>query len=279
MSRWKPPVSVAFNATVTNPVVLVNYIDAGASMDFGANTMTVLDSNGIGSPTISGNRISLDGSNNNDGGWAVQITGTFGVGTPLIFTFYNNNDTAGMAIVKPGGTGCTATTTTTPITATTTATTYKVRVTPKSHASMPAVPGAAYTVTALVSGWTGSNSQTGSDTAGATVTVDNLSPANVTAATATSGNGSVSLAWTNPADADLGSVVVLRRAGSAVTDTPTEGATYTAGGSAGATGLGGSGAFLAVPGFLPFASSDATAATARCAAWTKTRSMSGLARS
>jgi hypothetical protein len=114
-------VSVAFNATVANPVVLVNYIDSGASMDFGANTMTVLDANGVGSPTVVGNRISLDGTNNNDGGWAVQITGTFGVATPLVFTFYNNNDTAGITIVKPGGTGCTATTTTTAATTTTTA--------------------------------------------------------------------------------------------------------------------------------------------------------------
>ena len=98
-------------------MILVNYTDPSASMDFGANTMTVLDANGT--PTISGNRISLNGSNNGNDGWAVQISGTFGVGTPLVFTFYNNNDTAGITVVKPGGTGCTPTTTTTVATTTT----------------------------------------------------------------------------------------------------------------------------------------------------------------
>ncbi|TAN52704.1 MAG: hypothetical protein EPN21_03305, partial [Methylococcaceae bacterium] len=108
----------------------------------------------------------------------------------------------------------------TTLTATTTATTYKIRVTPKSHANMPAPAGASYAVTAYVSSWTGINNHLGSDTGGTTVTIDNLSTANVTAATATAGNAQVVLAWTNPADADLHSIVVLRRATSAVADVP-----------------------------------------------------------
>ena len=119
---------------------------------------------------------------------------------------------------------------TTPITATTTSTQYKIRVRPESHALMPAPPGSSYALTARVSSWTGSNANhAGSDSGGTTVTIDNLSPGNVTGATATSGNTQVTLAWTNPADSDLGTIIVLRRAGSAVGDTPTEGATYSVG--------------------------------------------------
>ena len=119
---------------------------------------------------------------------------------------------------------------TTPITATTTSTQYKIRVRPESHALMPAPPGSSYALTARVSSWTGSNvNHAGSDSGGTTVTIDNLSPGNVTGATATSGNTQVTLAWTNPADSDLGTILVLRRAGSAVGDTPAEGATYSVG--------------------------------------------------
>jgi len=100
--------SIAFNATVVNPVMMVNYIDTGAAMDFGATSITLLDSNASGSTaTVTGNKVSLSGANNSSDGWAVQVNGTFGVGTPLTFSFINNNDTAGMTIVKSGGTGCT----------------------------------------------------------------------------------------------------------------------------------------------------------------------------
>ena len=70
---------------------------------------------------------------------------------------------------------------TTPITATTTSTQYKIRVRPESHALMPAPPGSSYALTARVSSWTGSNvNHAGSDSGGTTVTIDNLSPGNVT---------------------------------------------------------------------------------------------------
>jgi hypothetical protein len=118
---------------------------------------------------------------------------------------------------------------TTNITATTTATQYKIRVTPKTHANMPVPPGSSYSVTALISNWTGTNGKTGSDSGGTTVTIDNLSPGNVTASTATAGNTQATLAWINPADADLGTIIVLRRAGSAVASTPVEGTTYIVG--------------------------------------------------
>ena len=121
------------------------------------------------------------------------------------------------------------------ITATTTLTQYKIRVTPKSHADMPAPAGSTYSVTARISAWTGSNTQAGSDTAGTTVTIDNTSPGNVTGAAASDGNGQVSLSWTNPGDSDLGSIIVLRRTGGAVADTPVEGTTYTVGNTIGSS--------------------------------------------
>lgn len=119
------------------------------------------------------------------------------------------------------------------LTATTTLTEYRIRVTPKSHANMPAPAGSSYAVTARISAFTGTNAQAGTDTAGTTVTIDNLSTANVTASTATAGNTQVVLAWTNPADADLHSIVVLRRATSAVADVPVEGTTYVVGNTIG----------------------------------------------
>ncbi len=112
---------------------------------------------------------------------------------------------------------------------TTTATTFKVRITPKTHANMPAVPGASYATTATVTGWTGTNVHAGTDTDSATITVDNLSPANVTSASVSPSDSQTSLSWSNPGDADFSLALILRRAAAAVTDTPVEGTTYSAG--------------------------------------------------
>ncbi|HBA89815.1 MAG TPA: hypothetical protein DCZ75_18045, partial [Geobacter sp.] len=117
---------------------------------------------------------------------------------------------------------------TTSITATTTSTEYLVEITPKSAAAMPAVPGASYVVTGTVTAITCSNPKAYNDSASGTVTIDNLSPGNVTGAGGTPFSGSNNLVWTNPADSDLSSVVVLRRSGAAVADTPVEGAGYVA---------------------------------------------------
>lgn len=63
------------------------------------------------------------------------------------------------------------------LTANTTETQYKIRITPKNHANMPAVPGETYTIDAKIDSWTGTNtSKIASDTAGATLIIDNESP-------------------------------------------------------------------------------------------------------
>lgn len=110
---------------------------------------------------------------------------------------------------------------------TTTTTTFKIRIIPKSHANMPAPDGSSYSVTGTITAFTSTNTQLGSDAGSATITVDNDSPANVTSASAAAGQELVNLSWTNPADSDYSQTLVLQRANSAVTDTPTEGSTYT----------------------------------------------------
>lgn len=122
--------------------------------------------------------------------------------------------------------------------ATTTSTAYKIMITPKTHASMPAVPGASYATTATVTGLTECYNVIGSDTDSATITVDNASPGAVTSATAYADDGSVTLGWTNPTDADFttgGTTIVLRRVGSAISDTPVEGTTYSVGNTIGSS--------------------------------------------
>ena len=166
------------------------------------------------------------------------VTVSLAAGTSGGLSLVEITDSAGStgygSVANPGS-DTPAITLSTSITATTTATTYKIRITPKNHAAMPAPAGSTYSVTALISAWTGTNTQAGSDTAGTTITIDNLSPGNVTASTATAGSTQTFLAWTNPGDADLGSVVVLRRTVSAVTDTPVEGTTYTVGNAIGSS--------------------------------------------
>ncbi|MDZ4260909.1 MAG: hypothetical protein U1B30_01070, partial [Pseudomonadota bacterium] len=164
-------------------------------------------------------------------------TVTFAAGTAGGLALVEITNVAGTtvygSVANPGSDTPAITLSTNTLTATTTLTEYRIRVTPKTHANMPAPPGSSYAVTARISAFTSTNGQTGSDTAGTTVTIDNLSPGNVTAATATAGNTQTSLAWSNPASGDLHSIIVLRRATSAVADVPVEGSTYTVGNTIG----------------------------------------------
>jgi hypothetical protein len=110
----------------------------------------------------------------------------------------------------------------TAIPVTTTSTQFKVRITPKSHANMPAPAGSEYAVTGTVTAFTSTNTQSVTDTASATITIDNLSPGNVTGAGATPGDTQVTVSWTNPADADFSNLVVLRNTAT-ISDVPAEG--------------------------------------------------------
>jgi hypothetical protein len=110
------------------------------------------------------------------------------------------------------------------IPATTTETTFKVRITPKIHTSMPAVPGASYATTGWVTSFTTTNTQSGSDTGSATITVDNLSPAGTTGASATPGNEQVDVGWTPPGDSDFQQVYIYCKTSSMISgEAPTEG--------------------------------------------------------
>ena len=110
------------------------------------------------------------------------------------------------------------------------ATQYKVRLVPKLHADMlaPNLGGDAYATTALVTEIVGTNpAPSYGDATSGTVTVDNRSPANPRWGTVTV-PGSVSLSWTNPTDADVAQVVILRNT-VPITDLPVEGTTYSTG--------------------------------------------------
>ncbi len=117
----------------------------------------------------------------------------------------------------------------------TTVTNYKVRITPKTHANMPPPSGSSYSVTGTVTGFTSSNAQAGSDAGSANITIDNLSPGEASGAAASPGDATITVSWTNPADADFSQVVILRKAGSSIADKPTEGATYAPGNTIGAS--------------------------------------------
>lgn len=121
------------------------------------------------------------------------------------------------------------------LTATTVSTQYKIRVTPKSHASMPVPPGSTYSVTAKINSWIGANSQAGSDIAGTTVTIDNASPSATTGASATEGDTQITVSWTNPTG-DFSNIVVLRDTATiGSSSTPAEGTSPSVGSSCGGT--------------------------------------------
>ncbi|MCR4298291.1 MAG: hypothetical protein NUV75_06000 [Gallionella sp.] len=120
------------------------------------------------------------------------------------------------------------------MTATTTLTTFRIRVTPLSHAAMPLPPGAVYDITAPVTAWAGPNTHAGSDTNPDALTIDNFSPVGATSAGGTAGNAQVTLDWTTSASPDLSRSVMLRwtasTAGAAV---PAEGIDYVNGNTIG----------------------------------------------
>lgn len=113
------------------------------------------------------------------------------------------------------------------MTATTTVTTYKVRVTPLVHVSMPAPPGGTYTITAPVTAWAGPAGHTGSDTNANALTIDNQSPNSATNTDATRIGSKFQLKWTTSSSSDFsttsGSVVYRWASSTAGSEVPIEG--------------------------------------------------------
>lgn len=108
---------------------------------------------------------------------------------------------------------------------------YSVWITPKSHAAMPAPPGATYVMTGKVTGISHTevnNNLIYSSTDTSTITIDNQSPANPVWSAITPSDGQLSLSWVNPPDPDFSQVVILRNT-VPVVDVPAEGGTYTVG--------------------------------------------------
>ncbi len=164
---------------------------------------------------------------------SVAITSGTDVGLSLVEVTDASGATVYGSLANPGGSSFTVNLTTS-ITATTAATTYKLRLTPKSHASMPAPPGASYAVVGTVTDWGGANTKAGTDAGSATVTIDNLSPNDASGFSGTAGDTQVALSWTNSSSSDFSNVVILRNT-SAVADVPTEGSSPATGSTIGAS--------------------------------------------
>jgi hypothetical protein len=111
----------------------------------------------------------------------------------------------------------------------TTTASFRVIFTAKDHSSLSE---GVYAVTGMVTSYTCTNPKSGTDTDSATITVDNSPPENATWGTIVSGNTQIELNWTNPGT-DFYKELILRKAGSAVTEAPTEGTEYDAGNSIG----------------------------------------------
>ncbi len=138
------------------------------------------------------------------------------------------------SVTNPATDTPTITLSTSTLTATTTLTQYKIRITPRSHANMPTLPGATYTVTAKINTWTGTNAKVGSDAAGTTITIDNASPLGASPTSGSAGNAQVTLNWTTSASADFNRSVVLRwDASTPGAEVPAEGQDYAVGNTIG----------------------------------------------
>jgi hypothetical protein len=117
------------------------------------------------------------------------------------------------------------------LTASTTSTEYRIRITPKTHANMPAVPGSIYSFTPSVIDWVASTGiHAGSNSTSTTLlTIDNLSPSNPTSLSKrTSGQEQIVISYTNPSDTDATTTLVLRSNTNSF-DTPVEGTVYSVG--------------------------------------------------
>jgi hypothetical protein len=217
-------VFVLSQETYAETTTIGNGTDPGDVNRGPGETATMLDAftlmTSSGTDTVSNVTVTL--SSGASGGLSyVQITNDADT-----FVYGSVSDPASDTVSIPLGTS---------ITATTTETQYKVRIYPKSHTDMPAPPGSTYTVTGTVTAITSTYTKVYNDTASATITIDNQSPANHTGFSGTPNDGRVRLDWTNPGDPDYSQAIVLRREGAPVTDTPVEGIQYVPGNAIGSS--------------------------------------------
>jgi hypothetical protein len=120
---------------------------------------------------------------------------------------------------------------------------FRVVVTFKDQATLDGLGKVLYPVTGVVTIFTSTNPQAGSDATSATITVDNLPPANATWGTITPGDMQNVLTWANPttnADSspliDFARVVILRNTVAFTTEAPTDGVMYAQGSTGGSLG-------------------------------------------
>ncbi len=172
-----------------------------------------------------------------------SLTLTFASGTAQALSLVEITNNAGStvygSVANPSSDVVPITLNTNTLTSNTALTQYRVRITPKSHVNMPAVPGDTYEVMAYVSSFRATNGYTsGSDLGGATTTVvrvDNESPVNPISLSAVSDSfRQVILRYIVLPNAGTSSIVVLR-AVTPVTDVPTEGAVYEVGNTVGSS--------------------------------------------
>ncbi len=84
---------ITFDEPVSNPVLFVNYTDADTRLDFGAHSLTLLDSNNA---QLVGSIVAFAGSTGSfHDGFAARLNGTFGPGTPINFIYsFTTGDTS-----------------------------------------------------------------------------------------------------------------------------------------------------------------------------------------
>jgi hypothetical protein len=95
---------------------------------------------------------------------------------------------------------------------------FRVVFTAKSHAALAA---SSYAVTGTVTSFSSTNSQAGSATDSATITVDNYPSANASWGTITLKDQQVVINWSKPEDSNFKQVVILRST-STISDAPTD---------------------------------------------------------
>jgi tetrahydromethanopterin S-methyltransferase subunit F len=133
---------------------------------------------GPGGASATSSTFELTTSSSTDTVTGIEVTFVNGgsEGVALLEVLNHDGSVVHGSVANPGSSVVSVSLGTT-IVATTTPSLYQIRVTPKSHANMPAPPGAEYVITTRVSTWTQFNVPAGTDTSSSTVTIDNRSPA------------------------------------------------------------------------------------------------------